>query len=343
MFPAQSGFYMPPEWYPHARTLMAWPVKEALWPEPFAEILPAFAEVVRLISEFEPVTVIANPHLAEEASRHCGPGVEILPVPHNDSWIRDNGPTMLINDSGAVAGIHWIFNAWGGKFPSELDNQVAPQVLDHFGLPYFDAPLVMEGGSLHVDGAGTLLTTEECLLNPNRNPGLGRSEIERYFKDYLNVKRVIWLKRGWHGDDTDGHIDNLACFLKPGLILAQICSDPFDPNYEASQENLEILRSAATSGNQTLEIITLEQPPTVEYEGQRLTLSYINLYFVNGGVILPIFGGPAAKTDEAAVATLKRIFPDRRIAAIHGTIIPRGGGNVHCLTQQIPVGRPARI
>ncbi|HEX3044033.1 MAG TPA: agmatine deiminase family protein [Bacillota bacterium] len=343
MFPARSGFRMPPEWYPHARTLMAWPVKEALWPEPFPEILPAYAAVVQKIAEFEPVTVIANPHLVQEAAEFCGPKVEVLAVPHNDSWIRDNGPTMVINESGEVAGVHWIFNAWGGKFPAELDHQVAPQVLAHLGLPYINAPLVMEGGSIHVDGAGTLLTTEECLLNPNRNPGLSKSEIEQQLKDYLNLQQIIWLKRGWRGDDTDGHIDNLACFLNPGLVLAQVCNNPSDPNYEVSQENLEILQQAAASREQPFEIITLEQPPAVEYEEQRLTLSYINLYFVNGGVILPTFGGTAAKTDEAAVATLEKIFPDRRIATINGTIIPRGGGNVHCLTQQIPAGKPARI
>ncbi|MCL6591654.1 MAG: agmatine deiminase family protein [Firmicutes bacterium] len=343
MYPARLGFHLPPEWGPHARTLMAWPVKEALWPEPFADILPAYAAIVQKISEFEPVTVIANPHLVSEAAKFCGHRVEILPVPHNDSWIRDNGPTMVVDESGAVAGIHWGFNAWGGKYPAGLDHQVAPQVLHHFGYPYFEAPLVMEGGSIHVDGAGTLLTTEECLLNPNRNPGLSRSEIEQYLKDYLNVKRIIWLRRGWYGDDTDGHIDNVACFLKPGLVLTQVCSDPSDPNYEISQENLEILRQTSASGDQPFEIITLEQPPAAEYAGQRLTLSYINLYFVNGGVILPVFGGHAAKTDEAALATLKKILPGRRVAAINGTIIARGGGNVHCLTQQIPVGKPARI
>lgn len=336
MYPADQGFHMPPEWSRHARTLMEWPVKEALWPEPFAEILPVFADIVKQIAAFEPVTLIVRPELAAQANTFCGPDIEILPINHNDSWMRDNGPTFLVNREGSLAGINWIFNGWGGKFPAEDDNRVAPEVLKYFNVPCFDAPIVMEGGSIHVDGEGTLITTEECLLNPNRNPQLNREEIENFLKRYLNVSKIIWLKRGWVGDDTDGHIDNLACFARPGTIITQVCSEPADPNYGISMENKRILESETDAQGRSFEIISIEQPPAEYYKDMRLTLSYINFYFVNGGLILPVFGGKAAATDLAALQTLQKVFPGRRIATINGAIIARGGGNVHCLTQQMP-------
>lgn len=336
MFPVESGFMMPPEWIRHRRTIMEWPVKEALWPEPFEEILPAYAEIVNTIARFEPVTLLVNPHLVEEARTFCNNNIEILPVKHNDSWARDNGPTFIINPQGEIAGINWIFNGWGGKYPSEDDNRVAPTLLKNWNLRQFDAPLVMEGGSFHVDGEGTLLTTEECLLNPNRNPGLTRNEIEAYLEKYLNVSKIIWLKRGWTGDDTDGHIDNVACFAKPGTIITQICSDPKDPNYTISQENLDILRRETDARGRRLEIITIEQPQATYYEDTRLTLSYLNFYFVNSGIILPVFGGINTESDKKAAAVLQKVFPDRSVVPVNGLIVARGGGNVHCLTQQVP-------
>ncbi len=334
MTPAELGYKMPPEWVEHQRTFMEWPVKEADWPEPFEAVLPAFAAIAKAIAQFEPVTVLANPHLTEEATRFCGPGIEILPIEHNDSWMRDNGPTFLLNEQGKLAGINWIFNAWGGKFPSKLDNMVASKLLQHIQIPCFDAPLVMEGGSVHVDGEGTLLTTAECLLNPNRNPGLTRAEIESYLKQYLNAAKVIWLNRGWTGDDTDGHIDNIVCFAKPRVIITQVCSDPKDPNYEISQENLGILKKTADAKGRSFKIIEIEQPPAAYYAGLRLTLSYLNFYFVNAGIILPFFGNEP--TDKAAYTILQEIFPDRKIVTVDGLTIARGGGNVHCLTQQMP-------
>jgi len=315
---------------------MEWPVKEAEWPEPFKAILPAFTGIAKAIARFEPVTVLANPHLTWEAAEFCGPDIEILPIKHNDSWMRDNGPTFLLNEHAELAGINWIFNAWGGKFPSELDNLVAPKLLQHLQIPCFDAPLVMEGGSFHVDGEGALLTTAECLLNPNRNPHLTRAEIESYLKQYLNINKVIWLNRGWTGDDTDGHLDNVACFAKPGVIITQVCSDPNDPNYEVSRKNLEILKKATDAKGKSFKIIEIEQPPAAYYADLRLTLSYLNFYFVNAGIVMPFFGNKA--TDKAAFSIFKKIFPNRKIVTIDGLTIARGGGNVHCLTQQMPAG-----
>lgn len=337
MTPSELGYKMPPEWGPHQRTFMEWPLKEAGWPEPFREILPAFAAIVKAIAGFEPVSVLANQDHLQEAARFCGPGVEIIPIEHNDSWMRDNGPTFLLNERGELAGINWIFNAWGGKFPSRLDNLVAPKLLEYYQIPCFNAPLVMEGGSFHVDGEGTLLTTKECLLNPNRNPHLKPEEIEAYLKSYLNVSKIIWLNRGWSGDDTDGHVDNLACFARPGVVITQICSDPDDPNYEISRENLEILKKAVDAKGRHFKIITIEQPPATYYGDLRLTLSYLNFYFVNTGIIMPVFGDEAS--DKAALTALKKVFPDRKIVTVDGLTIARGGGNVHCLTQQMPVGK----
>jgi agmatine deiminase len=337
MYPADLGFKMPAEWERHSRTFMEWPVQDALWPGPFREVLTVFADIAKKIAAFEPLTLIARPELIEEAARFCGPDIEILPINHNDSWMRDNGPTFITNIHGKIAGINWIFTGWGGKFPAEDDNRVAPQLLHHFGVPCFDVPVVMEGGSFHVDGEGTLLTTEECLLNPNRNPHLSRSVIEEFLKQYLNVAKIIWLRKGLLGDDTDGHIDNIACFARPGVVVTQVCSNPADPNYEISKENLSILKTATDAQGRHFKIIPIEQPPAAYYEGSRLTLSYLNFYFVNNGIILPVFGGKAAATDQAAVDTLRQLFPERPVVTTNGSVIARGGGNVHCLTQQMPL------
>ena len=341
MTPSDLRFKMPAEWSRHTGTLMEWPVREALWPEPFEDILPAYTRLVKAIAKFEPVTLIVRPDLFDEAAEFCGDSVGIMILEYNDSWIRDNGPTFIKNTRGELAGINWFFNGWGGKYPSNLDNKVAPEILKRFNIPIFSAPFVMEGGSIHVDGEGTLLTTEECLLNPNRNPSFSRGAITEHLSNYLGVERIIWLKRGWVGDDTDGHIDNVACFARPGVILIQTCLDPNDPNYEISQENISILKSATDALGRRFEIIPIEQPPATNYQDMRLTLSYLNFYFVNGGIILPVFGGLCESTDQKAITTIKEVFPDRHLVTVDGSVLARGGGNVHCLTQQIPFGIPA--
>jgi agmatine deiminase len=343
MNPAELGFSMPPEWSQHSATLMEFPVREALWPEPFEDILEAYGDIAKKVSRFEPVKLIVRPDMVKQAIEVCGSDIEILEMEHNDSWARDNGPTFIKNAKGEIAGINWKFNAWGGKYPYELDDLVAPRVLELLGVPRFDVPMVLEGGSIHVDGEGTLITTEECLLNRNRNAHLTKGEIEEILKRNLNIKKIIWLKRGLYGDDTDGHVDNVACFARPGVILIQTCSERDNPNYELSEQNLEILRSEADAKGRTFEIIQIEQPAEAYYGDLFLTLSYINFYFVNGGIILPQFGGEFAAADKAAKEVLESTFPDREIVTIDGMKIIRGGGNVHCLTQQIPAGTPANL
>jgi agmatine deiminase len=312
------------------------------FPEDYNAICLGYAEIILAIAEFEPVTVIGNPADSEKLSRiFRNDRIEFLFIDHNDAWLRDNGPTFLVSDRGEVAGVNWQFNAWGGKYaPWDLDDQVAPQILNSVGLKRFDAPLVMEGGSLHVDGEGTLLTTEQCLLNPNRNPQLTRDQIEVELMKFLNVRKVVWLKNGLDGDETDGHIDNIACFVAPGKILIQICDDPEDENYLITQENLKILGEETDALGRKFELIPIQQPPKLcdtETEA-RYSLSYLNFYFVNGGLILPVFGGEAVETDRLAVQVLSKLFPERRIRTVNGMAIIREGGNVHCTTQQMPEG-----
>ncbi|MGG4033990.1 agmatine deiminase family protein [Paenibacillus cisolokensis] len=342
MYPRDLNYRMPAEWAPHIRTFISWPVRDSMcYPEQYEQVCQGYAEIIAAIAEFEPVTVVVNPDDLEKVSRLLADNrIECLPIEHNDAWLRDNGPTFVVNDEGGLAGVNWRFNAWGGKYsPWDLDDAVAPQILRHVGVRQFDAPLVMEGGSIHTDGEGTLLTTEECLLNPNRNPQLSREQIEAHLRNFVNAERIIWLKRGLSGDETDGHVDNVACFAAPGKVILQVCDDPDDENYAITQENLKILQEAVDAKGRRLEVIPIQQPPKAFYDGARLTLSYLNFYFVNGGIILPVFGGAAEETDRMAQQVLSETFPDRRIRTVNGMAIIREGGNVHCTTQQMPAGR----
>ncbi|MDF2942481.1 MAG: aguA [Herbinix sp.] len=336
----KNNYVMPAEWEEHERTLMEWPVKASLvWPVNYKEVCQGYANVAKAIAEFETVTMIVNEDTAQEAKVLCGDQVELLLIPHNDAWCRDNGPTFLSNKEKQRSAVNWKFNAWGEKYlPYDLDNEVAPKVLEHFHIPFLNAPIVLEGGSIHVDGEGTLLTTQECLLNKNRNPHLTKTEIEDEVKQHINVSKIIWLKQGLFGDETDGHIDNVACFAKPGVILIQTCYDPEDPNYEITKDNLDILRNSVDANGRRIEIVEIPQPPVCYYNDERLTLSYLNFYFVNHGIILPVFGGAAAKTDKKAEEILQKVFPDRKIVAVDGMPLIKEGGNIHCITQQMPAG-----
>lgn len=335
-----NGFFMPGEWEEHERTLIEWPVRESLvWPDNYEEVCKGYAAVAKAISEFETVTLIVNKKDKSNAESLCGNYAEILEIPHNDAWCRDNGPTFLINRKGNRAGINWKFNAWGEKYkPYDLDDKVAVEVLKHFQISVMDVPIVLEGGSIHVDGEGTLLTTKQCLLNPNRNPALTQEVIEKKVKAALQVSSIIWLDKGLYGDETDGHVDNIACFAKPGSVLLQTCQDKSDPNYEITMENLDILKNAEDAKDRKLTVTEIPQPPVRFYKDVRLTLSYLNFYLVNNGLILPVFGGNALETDKQAADILKKVFPDRKIVTVDGMPLIKEGGNVHCITQQMPAG-----
>jgi len=332
--PREAGFAMPHEGSPHARTWMAWPCRIDVWNGRDAEAKAAYAAVAGAIARFEPVTMLAPPDLVDEAARACGAAVTVAPMPLDDSWMRDSGPTFLRNALGAVAGIAWRFNAWGEKWPDYAnDAAVAGTLIEQLGLPLFRAPFVLEGGSIHVDGAGTLLTSEQCLLNPNRNPGLSKDEIERNLCAWLGVSRAIWLGQGLENDLTDGHVDNLACFAAPGVVLASVCHDPADPNHRPLADNMARLRAARDARGRSLEIIELPIPAPRETAAGRLALNYTNFYLANGAVIAPAFGDPA---DVIAVNILRRAFPDREVVPVPALDILEGGGGIHCITQQQP-------
>lgn len=342
MNPAELNYSMPAEWEPHERTYISWPIQDSMcYPEHYEQVCEGYAELITAIAEFEPITVVVNADDEEKVRRLFAgnQNVSCLVIEHNDAWLRDNGPTFVRNKEGKLAGVNWRFNAWGGKYsPWDLDDAVASHIIQHEGVQQFDAPVVMEGGSIHTDGEGTLLTTEECLLNKNRNPELTREQIEAYVKQFVNVDKIVWLNLGVSGDETDGHVDNIACFAAPGKVIMQVCSDPEDENYAITQENLKRLEEAVDAKGRKLEVIAIEQPPKAFYNDKRLTLSYLNFYFVNGGIILPVFGGEAEEADRNAIAVLSKAFPDHVIRTINGMAIIREGGNVHCTTQQLPVG-----
>lgn len=333
--PVDDGYFMPAEWAPHERCWMAWPCRESLWEAWLEPARAAHAEVAKAIAAFEPVTLLTNPEELEGAVAACGPEVSCQALPLDDSWMRDSGPTFVVDGKGGLAGVDWRFNAWGGKFqPYDQDALTAERVLAQLGLPRYAAPLVLEGGSIHVDGEGTLLTSEECLLHPNRNPDLTRADIEDLLSRYLGIERFVWLGRGLDKDDTDGHVDNIACFVRPGVVMAVTCDDPVDPNHAILKDNLARLAKAKDAKGRGLEVIELPLPREPRYvDGQRLALSYVNFYIANGGVVMPRFGDAL---DERARDIVARAFPERRVVQVDAGAILVGGGGIHCVTQQQP-------
>jgi agmatine deiminase len=319
---------------------MEWPTRAETWGERIDAAREAYGEVAEAIARFEPVTMITKPKNVAEVSLLTASGINTFSLPHDDSWMRDNGPTFVVDGRGNVAGVDWQWNAWGNKYPEhERDAAVAEAVLAHLGMRRYEAPMVMEGGAIHVDGEGTLITTESCLLNPNRNPGMTREEVEQVFARFLGITKVIWLGGGLEDDDTDGHVDEIACFARPGVVLALVTSDTSDGNYATLSENLARLKAVRDAKGRALEIIEIEQPARrMLADGRRASLSYINFYLTNGGIIMPAFEDPQ---DKRAYDTLHQVFADRQIVQVPATDIVQGGGGIHCITQQQPAGLPA--
>jgi agmatine deiminase len=329
--PREDGFAMPAEWAPHAATYMGWPTRVDLWGDLFEQAKLDYAEVANAIGAFEPVVMVADPAQVGEARRYLGTGIEILPVPIDDSWMRDNGPIFVTDGSGRVALVHFLFNSWGGKFlPYDRDAEVPRHIAEHLGMRRYEAPMVLEGGSFFVDGEGTLLTTEQCLLHPNRNPDMSREEIERTLRDYLGVEAIVWLGEGHHLDrDTDGHVDGIAAYVRPGVVLLHAPSDPQDPDHESGEENLHRLREARDARGRAFEVIAFEPGASIA--------AGMNLYLCNGGAIVPI---DRAGSDGPALTQIRAAFPDREIVPVPGGTLLEGGGGPHCITQQLPVGVP---
>lgn len=334
--PKQLGFSMPAEWYPHERCWMAWPCHLETWEViglPAARL--AYAQIAQAIAQFEPVTLLVNPEDAQNAAQLCDPAVQLKIQALDDSWTRDTGPSFLLNKDQQLAGVDWIHNAWGGNYASYAqDALIAKAIIEACEARYFHAPLIMEGGSFHVDGAGTVLTTRECLLHSNRNPSLSQYEIEQSLHQYLGTEKAIWLNQGLIGDETDGHVDEVACFINKGQVLCLITKDKSDPNYDRLQENHEILCTALDVEGNRLQVFCVEQPPATYLHQERLTLSYINFYRANQGIIMPAFGHQ--KYDEAAYQIFRQLFQRNDICQLNALNVFAGGGGIHCITQQQP-------
>ncbi len=365
--PSQLGFRMPAEWEPHAATWIAWPHNREDWPGKFAPIPWVYVEIVRLLSRSEPVRIVVR----DRAMKRCASkrlelaGVDLdrvrfFKAATDRVWLRDSGPTFVVRDPGTPAAstdppdgiglIEWKFNAWA-KYDNYDDDRRLPRRLSKWlGLPRWvprveqggrRVRVVMEGGAIDVNGRGAVLTTEECLLGEvqARNPGLGRAEVERVLADYLGARHVIWLGRGIAGDDTHGHVDDLARFVDPLTVVTVVEPRADDPNHGPLQENLERLRSARDQDGEPLRVVELPMPRPVVFEGLRLPASYANFYIANGTVLVPTFNDPA---DRLALDTLAEVFPDREVVGIHCGDLVLGLGTLHCLSQQQPIGPDGR-
>lgn len=328
---------MPAEWHPHRRCWMAWPTNVPSYHGRHEAAKVVHANVARAIARFEPVVMLANAADAGLARSMCGPGVEVRAAPIDDGWFRDNGPSFLIDGGAALLGVHWDFNGWGGRTPFEKDRKAASFILAQEGIERVPAPFVLEGGSFHVDGEGTLISTEECLLNPNRNPTLSRADIEQRLREFLGVEAIIWLKGGLVDDVTDGHVDMVAAFTAPGQVVALRCDDGADANYRVLEANHEILRGARDARGRSLQVIDIPQaaPLPIDQTGTRLALSHINYYTANSAIVLPCLG--IADLDQRVLGIFREIYPDRDIVAVATRDLLYGGGNIHCVTQQEPV------
>jgi agmatine deiminase len=348
--PAGLGYRMPAEWEPHAATWLSWPRREGIsFPDSFDRVTPALRAMVEALIESEHVCInICNGvHKAEAREVLCGLPMERISfqlVPTNEPWCRDHGPIFLTRDfdpksatgrirRGELAVVDWDYNAWGNKYPPfDLDEVAPTRVAEILDVPVFYPGIILEGGAIDVNGSGALLTTESCLLNKNRNPSLSRDEIEQRLRDYLGVRDILWLGDGIAGDDTDGHIDDLARFVSKKTVITVVEENRDDENYEPLQENLARLR-AMKIGDRAIDVITLPMPKKIMREGLRMPATYANFYIANTCVLVPTFTDPA---DEAALSVLRECFPNRRVVGIDCRELIWGLGAFHCLTQQQP-------
>jgi agmatine deiminase len=350
---------MPAEWEPHSRCYLVWPQRPDNWRNGGKPAQAAWVRLATVIAGAEPVTVLVSAGQWRNARARLPERVRVVEATTDDAWVRDSGPSFVVDDAGRRRAVDWAFNAWGGLrgglfFPWDSDDLLGHKIAELEGADCYQPPIVMEGGSFDVDGERTLLTTEECLLNPNRNPDLSRDEIEGYLRSHLAVDRVIWLPRGVYLDETDGHVDNFARFVAPGVVVLSWTDDTTDPQYERSAEALEILRSVTDARGRNLEVIPVHQPGplTISEEeaagvdvvagsqprraGDRMAGSYVNCLLANGIIVVPVFDDPH---DEAALETYRKLLPGRRVVPVPGREILLGGGNVHCITQQVPTLR----
>ncbi len=355
--PKQDGFRMPGEFEPHKGTYIIWPERPDNWRNGAKPAQKVFTEVASVIGKYEPVTMIVSRAQYSNARGVLPEYVRVVEMSNNDSWVRDCGATFVVDDKGSKRAVDWSFNAWGGLvdglyFPWDDDDKIALKMseledTDSYRLDDF----VLEGGSIHVDGEGTAMVTEECLLSEGRNSHLTKEEIEKVLCNYLNVEKVLWIPRGIYNDETNGHVDNMCNFVKPGVVLLAWTDDKNDPQYERSLEAYNYLTNETDAKGRKIEVHKLHTPTPIlitkeesegvdavdgtlpRQEGDRLAASYVNFYTGNGFIALPVFNDPM---DEKAIKTLEELFPGRKIEPIYAREILLGGGNIHCITQQVP-------
>ncbi|MEU4066309.1 agmatine deiminase family protein [Streptomyces wedmorensis] len=326
---------MPAEWSAHEGCLMAWPVREDLWSSVLEDVKEEYANVARAINAFEPVTMVAPPGHGDEARTKCGDGITVVEIPQDDSWFRDSAPIFVLDADGNRAGVDFRFNAWGRKHsPYDSDDRISALILEHLGVERIASDMILEGGAITVDGEGTLITTEQCLLHPNRNPGMNRDEIETELKSRLGVDKVVWLPYGGLLDtETDGHVDGVCAFAAPGKVVVSLPDDPAHPDYARMRANRAVLEASTDARGRPFEIIDVPQTVFVEMAGGEVEVSYLNYYVANGGVVVPVAGLPR---DDEALAVIEAAYPGRKVVGVRAPGIAYGGGGVHCITQQIP-------
>ncbi len=331
-------YRMPAEWTEHDGCLMAWPVRPDLWGDTLDEVKREYAAVARAIAAFEPVTMVAPPGHGDEARTLCGPGLTVVELPLDDSWFRDSAPIFVLDEEGRRAGVDFRFNAWGGKHhPWDADDRISGLLLEHLAVPAVRSEMILEGGAITVDGEGTLITTEQCLLHPNRNPGMSRGEIEAELKARLGVTKVVWLPYGGALDtETDGHVDGVCAFAAPGKVVVQLPADPQHPDYARMRANRAVLEHSTDAQGRPFEIVDVTQAAFVEVDDVRVEVGYLNFYLANGGVVVPVADHPE---DAGALAVIAAAFPDRKVVGVRARVIAFGGGGVHCITQQLPAAR----
>ncbi|MBM3922794.1 MAG: agmatine deiminase family protein [Sphingomonadales bacterium] len=342
--PKELGYYFPAEFAPHVATWLSWPHKEASWPGKINSIYPSYVKFIKELTKGELVRINVVDQLMQQQATDWLlrfdvdlSRVEFFLHPTNDAWCRDHGPAFLINPNAAQKKgiVDWGYNAWGNKYPPyDLDDVIPTRIAEHYSLPVWHPGIVMEGGSVEFNGAGALLTSTACLLNPNRNPQLNQEQIENYLRNYYGVEQILWVDEGIVGDDTDGHIDDTVRFVNVDTVLTTVESDRSEENYERLQTNLRQLKAMRLTGNRSLTVVELPMPTALHYEDQRLPCSYANFYIANRSVIVPVFH---CKQDEIALRIIEQCFPGREVVGIDSVDIIWGLGSFHCLSQQEPL------
>ncbi|WCN10914.1 agmatine deiminase [Marinomonas mediterranea] len=353
--PAQDGFHMPGEHHPHSSVWLIWPERPDNWRDNAKPAQATFARFITALSDYVDVNLAVSPECLNDAKQQLPESITLHPMKSNDAWMRDVGPTFVINDKGEKRAVDWHFNAWGGKLDGLYedwsdDERIAKQVADAEKTAAYKAPFILEGGSIHSDGEGTVYTTEECLLHPSRNPELSKEQIEQHLFNYLGAQKVIWLKLGLVNDETNGHIDNILHIVGPGEVIITVCDDPEDPQYDISQAALKTLSSETDAQRRKIIVHKLPMPgplyiteeeakgivqtPRMERcEGERLGASYANFLITNNALFFPMLD---ERYDEQAKKILQGAFPEHKIVGIPAREIVLGGGNLHCITQQVP-------